>query len=111
MDNFFVIVGATFLLAGLVKGVVGLGLPTVAVALLGIVMTPMQAAGLLLVPSLVTNAWQLAAGPAAESDGLPLWLFFGGLLVAFASSRPLTAFADRVLAARASATACPDEAA
>ncbi|RAI59567.1 sulfite exporter TauE/SafE family protein [Roseicella frigidaeris] len=57
------LVTATFLLAGLVKGVIGLGLPTVAMGLLGLVMPPAQAAALLLVPSLVTNLWQLFAGP------------------------------------------------
>ncbi|MDB5777045.1 MAG: sulfite exporter TauE/SafE family protein [Herbaspirillum sp.] len=54
----------TFLLAGWVKGVIGLGLPTIAVGLLGLIMTPTEAAALLIVPSFVTNAWQLAAGPA-----------------------------------------------
>ncbi|WP_420473041.1 sulfite exporter TauE/SafE family protein [Noviherbaspirillum sp. ST9] len=54
----------TFLLAGFVKGVIGLGLPTVAIGLLGLFMTPTEAAALLVVPSLVTNIWQLAAGPA-----------------------------------------------
>lgn len=54
----------TFLLAGFVKGVIGLGLPTVAIGLLGLFMSPAEAAALLIVPSLVTNIWQLAAGPA-----------------------------------------------
>lgn len=49
---------AVFVLAGLVKGVVGLGLPTVAMALLALAMTPAQAAALLIVPSLITNVWQ-----------------------------------------------------
>ena len=40
------VVAPTFLLAGLVKGVIGLGLPTVAVGLRGVVMTPAQAAAL-----------------------------------------------------------------
>lgn len=53
-----------FALAGVVKGVVGMGLPLVAMGLLGLVMPPAQAAALLLVPSLVTNVWQMAAGPA-----------------------------------------------
>jgi len=52
-----------FLLAGLVKGVIGLGLPTVAIGLLTLAMAPAQAAALLVVPSLVTNLWQLLAGP------------------------------------------------
>jgi uncharacterized membrane protein YfcA len=57
------IVCLAFVLAGFVKGVVGLGLPTVAVGLLSLVMPPAQAAALLVVPSLVTNVWQFAAGP------------------------------------------------
>lgn len=57
------VVAATFLLAGCVKGVVGMGLPIVAMGLLGAVMTPLQAATLLVVPSLVTNLWQMIAGP------------------------------------------------
>lgn len=52
----------TFLLAGLVKGVIGLGLPTVAMGLLGLAMLPVEAAALLIVPSLVTNVWQLLGG-------------------------------------------------
>lgn len=52
----------TFLLAGAVKGVIGLGLPTVAMGLLGVAMSPAQAAALLIVPSTLTNLWQLAAG-------------------------------------------------
>ena len=50
---------AVFLLAGLVKGVVGLGLPTISMALLALMMSPAEAAALLVVPSLVTNVWQL----------------------------------------------------
>src|SRR3979411_958652 len=53
---------ATFLLAGMVKGVIGMGLPTVAMGLLALVMPPVQAAALLVVPSLVTNVWQFVAG-------------------------------------------------
>lgn len=53
-----------FLVAGVVKGVVGMGLPTIAIGLLGIVMAPVEAAALLVVPSLVTNIWQLLAGPS-----------------------------------------------
>ncbi|KEZ63227.1 membrane protein, partial [Pseudomonas amygdali pv. tabaci str. ATCC 11528] len=52
----------TFLLAGTVKGVIGLGLPTVAMGLLGLAMLPAQAAALLIIPSTFTNVWQLATG-------------------------------------------------
>lgn len=66
----------TFLCAGFVKGVIGLGLPTVAVGLLGLWMAPAKAASLLVVPSLVTNVWQLLAGPAF----MPLLRRFGPML-------------------------------
>ncbi|HJW12356.1 MAG TPA: sulfite exporter TauE/SafE family protein [Albitalea sp.] len=56
-------IGAVFLLAGFVKGVVGLGLPTITMGLLSVAMPPAQAAALLVVPSLVTNVWQIAARP------------------------------------------------
>ena len=58
------ILTATFVLAGLVKGVTGMGLPTVTMGLLGLIMPPAEAAALVIIPSLVTNIWQFAAGPA-----------------------------------------------
>ncbi|MDX3906873.1 MAG: sulfite exporter TauE/SafE family protein [Pigmentiphaga sp.] len=60
--SLILLVLGTFFVAGAVKGVIGLGLPTVAMGLLGLAMAPPQAAALLVVPSMVTNVWQLAAG-------------------------------------------------
>lgn len=51
-----------FVVAGMIKGVIGLGLPTVAMGLLGLAMLPTQAAALLVIPATVTNVWQLVAG-------------------------------------------------
>ena len=62
-----------FLLAGTVKGVIGMGLPTVAMGLLGVAMLPTQAAALLLIPSTVTNLWQLVAGGHLRSTLKRLW--------------------------------------
>jgi uncharacterized membrane protein YfcA len=53
---------ATFLGAGMVKGVTGMGLPTVAMGVLGATMSPLTAAAILIIPSFVTNAWQMLAG-------------------------------------------------
>ncbi|MCH3698253.1 hypothetical protein LZB62_08530, partial [Campylobacter lari] len=44
-------------------GVVGLGLPTISMAMLALVMAPAQAAALLIVPSLITNLWQARPWP------------------------------------------------
>jgi uncharacterized membrane protein YfcA len=62
-------IAGVFILAGLVKGVIGLGLPTISMGLLAIVMPPAEAAALLIVPSLVTNVWQMLAGRSLP----PLW--------------------------------------
>lgn len=61
-----------FVLAGGVKGVTGLGLPTVAMSLLGLWMTPIQAAAMLIVPSLATNVAQ-CRGPHLRSLAARLW--------------------------------------
>lgn len=73
-----VLVMTTFVAAGWVKGVVGLGLPVVAMGGLGLLMSPVEAAALLVVPSLFTNAWQLLAGPALRvvTRRLALMMFF-----------------------------------
>lgn len=57
------LIGLVFLLAGTVKGLIGLGLPTIAIGLLALAMPPAEAAALLVLPSLLTNILQ-AMGPA-----------------------------------------------
>ena len=56
------IVPAAFALGGAVKGVVGLGLPTVASAVLGTALGPDEALPLLVAPAFLTNVWQAVAG-------------------------------------------------
>ncbi|WP_242621431.1 sulfite exporter TauE/SafE family protein [Pigmentiphaga kullae] len=70
----------TFFVAGAVKGVIGLGLPTVAMGLLGLAMAPAQAAALLVVPSMVTNVWQLAAGGRFVHLARRLWPLLAGVV-------------------------------
>ncbi len=55
--------GLTFMLAGFSKGAVGMGMAIVAMGALGLVMPPAAAAAMLVIPSLVTNLWQLFNGP------------------------------------------------
>lgn len=58
-----ILVLATFLFSGTVKGVLGLGMPVITMGVLGSVLPPVEAASLLLVPAMVTNVWQWAALP------------------------------------------------
>lgn len=83
-----------FLLAGVVKGVTGMGLPTVAMALLSLSMPPVAAAALLLVPSLLTNLWQLLAGPSIRDLLQRLWLMLLGIVVGTLASVTWLASAD-----------------
>ena len=46
-SSLVMMIAATFVLAGMVKGVTGMGLPTVAMGLLGLLMPPQAAAALL----------------------------------------------------------------
>jgi uncharacterized membrane protein YfcA len=73
MDGLHVLgVGAVFVLAGGVKGITSMGLPTVAVSLLGLWMAPAQAAALLVGPSLATNVAQ-CLGPHWRQLLARLW--------------------------------------
>ena len=69
------IVMATFLLAGTIKGVIGLGLPTVSLAILTVALDLPSAMALLLVPSFATNLWQASIGGHARLLLLRLWPF------------------------------------
>lgn len=68
-----VAIAATFFGAGLVKGVTGMGLPTVAMGVLGALISPLAAAALLLIPSLVTNIGQGLTGPGLGALLRRLW--------------------------------------
>ena len=73
LDTTLIFVGAVFVLAGFVKGVIGLGLPTVGMGLLAVVMPPVEAAAILILPSFVTNVWQMVAGPSLGTVVRRLW--------------------------------------
>lgn len=74
-------VAAIFALAGLVKGVIGMGLPTVAIGLLGLMMAPTQAAAMLIVPSLISNIWQAVVGGSFRELAGRLWPLFVGIAI------------------------------
>jgi len=73
--NVIVVVAGTFLLAGMVKGVIGLGLPAVVLGVLTVAFDLPSAMSLLLVPSFVTNLWQALVGAQGKAILLRLWPF------------------------------------
>lgn len=87
------LIAAVFTLAGAVKGISGMGLPTVAMSLLGLWMPATQAAALLVAPSLVTNLAQ-CQGPHARDLIGRLWPMWLGLTTATAWGPGLGSGAD-----------------
>jgi uncharacterized membrane protein YfcA len=73
LDPTLIYIAAVFILAGFIKGVIGLGLPTISMGLLALVMPPVEAAAILLLPSALTNLWQMSAGPALGRVVRDLW--------------------------------------
>ena len=80
--------------AGLVKGVSGMGLPTVAMGMPGLFMAPATAAAMLVIPSLVTNLWQMFSGPCLPALLRRLWPMLLGIGVGTVSATALLARVD-----------------
>lgn len=68
------IIVAAFLIAGTIKGAIGVGLPTTAIAILGTGLGLREAIPLLILPSLVANIWQVLRGGALLSLLKRFWL-------------------------------------
>ena len=75
------LIAAAFLLAGFVKGVIGLGLPTVSMGLLAVTMPPSHALAIVIVPAVVTNIWQTFVGPYLRDIIRRLWPLMVGTVI------------------------------
>lgn len=67
---------AAFILAGLVKGVLGFGFPIIALILLTLYIGLLDALAIIVVPTLLTNAWQALSGPHLRAILARMWLYF-----------------------------------
>jgi uncharacterized membrane protein YfcA len=79
------ITAVVFTLAGFIKGVIGLGLPTVSVGLLAIAMPPAHALAIVIVPAIITNIWQTFAGPYLRDIVRRLWPLMLGTVIGIVS--------------------------
>jgi uncharacterized membrane protein YfcA len=80
-DSLLILIAAAFLIAGFVKGVIGLGLPTVSMGLLAVTMPPGQALAIVIVPAIVTNIWQTFVGPYLRDIVRRLWPLMAGTVI------------------------------
>jgi uncharacterized membrane protein YfcA len=81
IDPLLILIAAVFLIAGFVKGVVGLGLPTVSMGLLAVSMAPSRAIAIVIVPAIVTNIWQTFVGPHLRDILKRLWPLMIGTVI------------------------------
>lgn len=81
IDPFLLTIAAIFLFAGFIKGVIGLGLPTVSVSLLAVAMPPGQALAIVIVPAILTNVWQTFVGPYLRDIVRRLWPLMVGTAI------------------------------
>lgn len=68
-------IAGAFLIGGMVKGVIGLGLPSVSLALLAVTIDLTSAMALILAPTFVTNVWQAMVGGNGKVIFVRLWPF------------------------------------
>ena len=80
-DSSLLLIAAVFLLAGFIKGTLGLGLPTVAMGLLAVTMPPGQAIAIVIVPAIVTNIWQTFVGGYLRDILRRLWPLMVGTVI------------------------------
>lgn len=93
-DTIIILIALTFALAGTVKGVTGMGLPTVAMGVLGALISPLAAASLLILPALVTNLWQLLAGPRLGGLVARMWVLIATSVAGTLVAMPLLTRGD-----------------
>jgi uncharacterized membrane protein YfcA len=80
-EPLLILIAAAFLLAGFVKGVIGLGLPTVSMGLLAVTMPPSRALAIVIAPAIITNIWQTFGGPYLRDIIRRLWPLMAGTVV------------------------------
>jgi hypothetical protein len=89
-----ILIAASFLVAGTVKGVVGLGMPSVSVAMLTATLGLTNGLALMIIPTCVTNAWQAAYSPNLGASLRRHWLFLSTAVVMVVPGAAALAFVD-----------------
>ena len=93
------LIGVVFGVAGFVKGVIGFGLPTISMGLLGALIAPETAAAILIIPTFVTNIWQAFVGPHTRAVLRRIWPMLAGVFLGTLATAGVITGADPRLAA------------
>lgn len=79
-EPMLLLIAAAVLFAGFVKGVLGLGLPTVSIGLLAVAMPPTRALAIVIAPAIIANVWQAFRGPYLRDIVRRLWPLMLGVI-------------------------------
>ena len=83
----------TFILSGIIKGFLGIGLPSAAMALLTLVMGPIEAISIMIIPLIVTNLAQFFRSDERMQTALEFRFFAFTIIVSiFVTSIFITSF-------------------
>ncbi|RIA56639.1 sulfite exporter TauE/SafE family protein [Dichotomicrobium thermohalophilum] len=88
------LIAAAFLIAGTVKGVVGMGMPSVSVALLTATLGLTNGLALMVIPTCITNVWQTAYSPNLRAALRRHWLFLSTAVVMVIPGATALTFVD-----------------
>ena len=91
-------IAAAFLIAGIVKGTLGMGLPAILMAMLTMIMSPLTAIPLITLPMLVSNVVQFARGPSPQQVVKGYWVFALAIVVTLGvTASNITSFPETLL--------------
>lgn len=93
------VIAAIYFVAGIVKGGIGLGLPTVSIGLMAAWLPVEQAAGILIIPVIMTNIWQAFFGTAFKLVMTRLWSLLVAMVIGSFIAAWLIAGVDTAVAA------------
>ena len=93
------VIAAAFVVGGVVKGVIGGGLPTVCIPLTALVIDPAVAVSISILPVLGSNLWQAMQGGHYRDVARRFWPYMGLVLVGVIAGAQILATADPKLTA------------
>ena len=74
-----ILVLLAYLGGGIIKGIIGMGLPTISIGVLSLFIAPAQAAGYMIIPAFATNIWQGLHGPYLRKLLKRFWTLYVGM--------------------------------
>ena len=84
-SDVLMVVVCAFVMGGLVKGLIGGGLPSIVVPIMALVVEPAWAAAVTVIPVMATNIWQAVDGNRAMAVLRRFWVYFGCLALGVAA--------------------------